>query len=765
MACRLLDVRCRRQLGSFQLKAKLYCSKSRVFNCFICFIRELAGPPATARGSGRLLGATTGGVMQLWQGVCALAVSRPQAHPTAICSGLRLRLTVLRRLTTVTILCLLLGAGMASAQGVNSASLTGTVVDPTGAGMKAAKVTVTNMANGSERTAVSDDAGRYNLVGLPPGQYKVSVDGGPNFEVYKEDSVVLTVGDSVARDFKLALRGQQQSVVVQAEATNVETTKTEVSDTVTQRRIDNLPINGRNYINFTLTNSQTTRDVSPTIGPAPNSGLSIGGARARGNMVSVDGADAGDNSINGVRSTISQEGVQEFQLILSNYNAEYGRATGGVINIVTKGGGNEFHGDAFGFFRNKAFQARNPFSGEVDANGVLQPTKQGYTRTQSGLTFGGPLRKDKTFYFFSYEYTQREETGFSSIGADKFGMQDVTLPTPIGPETFQLTGPQAAAVSGLMNSGSPALAQLGVQYGIFMGSASSVALNRTDLGLVAAGFTGGALPPSPQGAAQFPIPVACPAGQSVNNGATCSMFGVYVAPLPSSVVGLRNIRGNYPVMEKTSLWSARIDHHWSDRSTSFLRVGVSPSLVTGLPSTSQNQVFGQNSGSRAGYNQSRDLNFTFQHQTVLGRTDVNQFRMQIARRGLHFGFSQLPGGDQIGVNIPGFAYFGREPYSTVDRIERRFEFTDTVAKTFGQHTFKFGVDANIIQLRSSKKQIFELDFGGDVNFGGIPADSFRFPDCVNPATNTSHTGACGPGEIPLNLPGTTPLQSYGLGIP
>jgi outer membrane receptor protein involved in Fe transport len=99
-------------------------------------------------------------------------------------------------------------------------------------------------------------------------------------------------------------------------------------------------------------------------------------------MVSVDGADAVDNSINGIRSTVSQEAVQEFQLILSNYNAEYGRATGGVINIVTKSGGNEFHGDAFGFFRNKSFQARNAFSGAVDSNGVLQPTKQAYTRTK-----------------------------------------------------------------------------------------------------------------------------------------------------------------------------------------------------------------------------------------------------------------------------------------------------------------------------------------------------------------------------------------------
>jgi len=127
-----------------------------------------------------------------------------------------------------------------------------------------------------------------------------------------------------------------------------------------------------------------------------------------------------------------------------------------------------------------------------------------------------------------------------------------------------------------------------------MSSASSVAVNRLDFGAVAAGATGGSLTPGP--GAQFPIPVTCPAGQPVNNGATCSAGGVYVAPLPASYVGLNSIRGNYPVMEKTSLWSARLDQRWNNRNNSFVRVGVSPSLLTGLPSTSQNQVFGQNSG-------------------------------------------------------------------------------------------------------------------------------------------------------------------------
>src|SRR5882724_9062403 len=661
------------------------------------------------------------------------------------------RSNLLRSLTIAATLCLLvMGWATSSPAQVNTATMSGAVSDPQGLPVKGAKITMTNAGTGAQRNAVTDDSGRYNLVGIAPGRYKMVVDGGANFELFEDASIVLTVGESATFDPRLVLKGMQQSVTVSAETSPIETTKSDVSQTVEQRGIDNLPINGRSYINFTLTNSQTNRDMSPTIGPAPNSGLSIGGARARGTAVSVDGADAVDNSINAIRSTLSQEGIQEFQLILSNYSAEYGRASGGVINIVSKSGSNDFHGDVFSFLRNKAFQARNPFSGQINpVTGTLDPVKQAYTRTQSGFTFGGPLKKDKTFFFGSYEYTQREESGFSSIGVNNFGMQTVTLPTPAGPLPVQLTGPQATAVNALLTSGVPALQTLGVQYGVFMGSASSVALNGIDFGAVAAGATGGFLNPGP--GAQFPIPVRCPAGQPVNNGATCSAAGVYVAPLPASYAVLNgpNVRGNYPAMEKTSLWSARLDQRWNNHNNSFLRVGVSPSLVTGLPSTSQNQVFGQNAGTRAGVNQTRDLSFTFQHDTIASDTAFNEFRMQVARRGLHFGFSQLPGGSDIGVNIPGYAYFGREPYSTVDRIERRFEFTDNVTLIRGKHTFKVGADMNLIQLRSKKAQIFELDFGGDVNFGGFAASTFRFPDSI----------------AGINLPGTTGLQSYGLGIP
>ena len=673
------------------------------------------------------------------------------------------------------ILCaaIFLGVSTAVAQ-VNTATLTGQVTDPQALAVRGAKVTLTSAANGSERSVAVDEEGRYTIVGIAPGEYKVRAEGA-NLAPYENPSLQLTVGEKAVLNIRLELGTQSQTVTVTTESNAVETTRSESAQTVEQRQINNLPINGRGYINFTLLNSQTTRDNAPTIGPAPNSGLNISGARARSNMVSVDGADFGDNSVDGIRTTLSQEAVQEFQMILSNYNAEYGRATGGVVNIVTKSGTNDFHGNVFGFLRNSAFQARNPFSGQVDpTTGQLQPVKQAYTRVQAGLTLGGALKKNKTFYFFSYEYTQREETGFSSIGEGNFGLVPVTLPNGL---PVELTQAQAAFVGAVP-------ASLANAYGAVMGSASSVAVNKLDYGALVTQLSGGSITPvnpvvTPGGVLfqEFPLPVPCPESTTINAvncstlpaGAAVGANGAFVpagaAPLPGSYVGLNSIRGNFPTQEKTSLWSARLDQQWNAHNHSFLRVGVSPSYITGIQTTAQNQVLGQNAASRVGVNWLHDLSATFQHDTIVSDSTYNEFRFQFARRSNYFGFSNLPGGSELGVNIPGYAYFGREPYSTVNRIEKRYEFSDNITWTHGHHTFKFGGDVNIIQLRSSKAQIFELDFGGVANFGGLPASSFGLPDCLTPTPGgiVPHNGVCAATDIAV--PGATALQAYGFGVP
>ncbi|MGH9773958.1 MAG: TonB-dependent receptor domain-containing protein [Candidatus Acidiferrales bacterium] len=626
-----------------------------------------------------------------------------------------------------TILGVLLLGAVARAQ-VNTVNLSGTVVDPQNLAVVGAKVTVKLLATGAERTATTDGDGHYEIVGLTPGTYSVKVEA-KNFAVFNNPELVLTLGATADYNPRLSLQGGQQTVEVSGTPEVVDTTKSATSDTVTQLQINELPINGRSYINFTLINSQAARDDAPSIGAAPTSGLNFGGQRARSNDVTVDGADAVDNSVNGIRSTVSQEAVQEFQLILSNYMPEYGKATGGVINIVTKSGSNETHGDLFGFLRQKSFQAQDPFSLNVNpVTGAVTPVKQAFTRVEAGATIGGPIQKDKTFYFFSYELTRRQETGFNDIGTGNFGLAPFAIPCTgfpallMTPQQGAFYGPTISFLTGNGANCASAPAQPVIQAALVTGGASATALFGN----------------APGGPKTFPLPIDCDPRIPGN----CGLANI--VPLPGSFVPLTSLIGNYPIKEGTSQYSMRLDHVWNPHNTTFVRGSVSPSLVTGVQVTAQNQAFGQNAGSRTSLNQFRDLAIVAQHDTTISDTLFNEARFQFARRGLHYGFSQLPGGSAVAVNIPGFAFFGREPFSTVDRIERRDEFTDNVTVVRGHHTIKFGGDFNLIQIRSNKPQVFELDFGGRFDFGALPGSLFGFP----------------PQAGPFN-----PVQAYGLGFP
>jgi outer membrane receptor protein involved in Fe transport len=652
--------------------------------------------------------------MQRSQGVCGFAALK------SVLAGAVLLLLVLGCAT------------MVSAQ-VNTATLSGTVSDPQSLPVKGATVTVTNAGTGAQRTSVTNDGGRYTIVGLPPGQYKMTVDGGASFAVYENASLILTVGEAAILDAQLQLRGQQQTVTVSSEAALVETQKSDVSSTIDSRQITNLPINERNYINFTLLNSQAARDDTPSIGAAPTSGLNFGGQRARSNEVSVDGADAVDKSVGGVRATVSQEAVQEFQVITSNYMPEYGRATGGVVNIVTKSGSNEVHGNVFGFLRATAIQARDPFSVQGTFNPAtdsvaLTPLKQSYTRAQAGATLGGPLQKDKTFYFFSYETIRAQTNGFTSIGQNNFGLVPVPGASVCSATPLLLTGPvtspnsQAAFYPAVIaaNGGCTAPNALGVaaiQGAALSGAASAVAL---------LGNTGRL----PALLNSFP-----------EDGAACGGAPCF---LPASFHGLVSLLGNYPTREGTSLWSLRLDHIWNSRNSTSIRASVTPSLITGIQVNAQNQNFGQNAGNRTSNQQTRDLAIVGQQTTTFTNSLFNEFRFQFARRGLHYGFSTLPGGSDPAINLTGFAFFGREPFTTEDRVERRFQWTDNLTWTKGGHTFKFGGDVNLVKINTNASQIFTLNYGGVYTFGSLDAGSFGFPSA---------------------FPSFNAVQSYALGIP
>ncbi len=612
--------------------------------------------------------------------------------------------TLLRFVGLLGVVCL--AAVLGFAQG-SSAELRVTVKDSKGGSIPGATVTAHNEAQNFERTAAPGSDGEYVFQALPPGLYKITVVAA-GFASEEVQNLKLTFGQVANLPIEAKVAAVNETVDVSSEAEMVETQRTGSATTIAQVQIDNLPINGRNYINFALTNSQLARDTAPSIGAAPTSGLNVSGQRARSNLVTVDGADAVDNSVNGVRSTVSQDAVQEFQLQTNGYNAEYGRASGGVINIVTKSGSNQFHGDVFGYLRNRDIQAVNPFSTIPDP---------AYTRVQAGFTAGGAIKKDKTFYFLSYETTRRHESGYSSIGANNFGFVNYDF-TPFGvPAQLPLTPQQATFINTTAAGGNPLLIGEAVQYGLLAGSTAATAITgKNPL------FSLGLLP-----GANFFTPVTP---------------GV-VNTLPSSFVAMNTLVGNFPIFEGTSLWSGRLDQQISSNNQLSLRVGVSPSTVTGIQVNAQGpQNFGQNAWSRTSDQTYRDFNISAADTWTLGNNKVNEFRFQYARRGLLYNYaSEAPGGSNVAINIPGYAFFGREPFSFVRRTEQRYEALDNFTWTAGRHTVKFGFDVNFLPLRAD----FTVNFGGLYDFGSV---------------STGITLSDGTPAPQLN-----PVQAYGVGIP
>jgi Carboxypeptidase regulatory-like domain/TonB dependent receptor len=657
---------------------------------------------------------------------------------------------VVRKLVSVACAVVMLAA-LGFAQGVSTGDLHVTVRDPKGGLVTNASVTARDETKGLERTTSENSVGQYQILLLPPAQYTVTVQA-PGFGTATVKDVAITVGQQAEIPITLSVAGTQEVIDVSSAAELVETQRTSSTDTINQRRIDNLPINGRNYINFALTDSQVLRDNAPSIGAAPTSGLNMSGQRARANLVNVDGADATDNSTNGVRSTVSQEAVQEFQIITNGYAAEYGRASGGVVNIITRSGSNIFHGDVYGYLRNRNFQAVNPFSTVPDP---------AYTRVQAGAAFGGPIKKDKTFYYFSYEVTRRHETGFSSVGSPNgtFGMVGFDASPVFGappgsgfniqatPEQaayFQQTLPaaltQLAAISPALAAGYGKEAAV---YAAFVGGSSGIALN----GTYPASFQAleGTLIPMPGNGSnpltQFPSSCNVAAPNFLCNG------------LPNRFLGLAPQAGNYPVFEGTSLYSLRLDHNLGNNNRLTFRANVSPSTVTGIQVNGENQTYGQNAFSRTSSQTYRDVTGVAQDTLTIGTNKVNELRFQYARRGLQYFYSDAPGGSNVASNIAGFGFVGREPYSFIQRTEERYQFTDNFSWTIGRHDTRFGVDFNYIPITAT----FTVNYGGVYNFSSLDAGSLGF-------SNACVTGGA-PAALCPDFPAFTGLQAFGLGIP
>jgi len=316
-------------------------------------------------------------------------------------------------LSALVILVLTLAYSAFAQSQATTGNIEGRVLDPKEASVPGATVTATNQQTGLEKTATTDDQGVFTVGFLPPGPYTVKANAS-GFSQTQVTDIVVTVGGKTPLDMTLSVGGASGSVTISGEAPIVETTLSSVSSTINSRAIENLPVNGRNYLDFATLTPGVIRDQNR------EGDLSVGGQKGTLNSLQVDGVDNNNTFFGqafgrtGVRPPyqFSEESVQEFQVNQNGFSAEFGRAGGAVINVVTKSGTNDFHGGVFEFFRDESLNANTPQLKATQFQRGLPNKRPPLQINQFGARLGGPIRQNKAFFFFTYDGQRQKLPNF-----------------------------------------------------------------------------------------------------------------------------------------------------------------------------------------------------------------------------------------------------------------------------------------------------------------------------------------------------------------
>ena len=599
-----------------------------------------------------------------------------------------------RYLLVLVILSLLVASGSASAQGVGaSGTISGTVTDPAGAVLPKASISAVETAKGARFATATDDSGRYQFTGLPPGAYDLTAQIA-GFQTQTKKGAIVNIGETATVDFHLSLSTAGQTIEVTAEQPVVDVERGSQSNSLTEQYIADLPIDRRDYLTFTLLLpgvSNSTRladDQDFRVKQTPQSGLSFYGSNGRGNSVTVDGGEVQDDA-GGVRLTVSQDAVQEFQVNRSNYGADLGGASGASINIATKSGTNDVHGSLFSYFRNDGMDARDPFAftqalapgaafNPLAPDSVSVPTKNTLQRYQFGGSLGGPIRKDKTFLFVAFEGL----------------IQNAQNAVPILTDTdiFRPTAAQNSIIAQL--AAEPAATMVPCLPGTMLSAP------------VCAGALQSALTVSP-------ITGLTPLNTNINN--------YLISQLESN-------GGLFEYNTRQYLASARLDHHMDAANQFALTFHFGHDLEEN-PDVQSLTGFSAGSSIHA-YDDT--LQGAWYHQ--FGPTTANELRIQYNYE--HFNvIPNEPG--EVGIQILGFANnLGTNIFLPNFTILRRTEIADNVTLIRGHHTIKFGGD-ELLRGNHTESHTF---FPGRFVFGPLPGaalSSCLLPTAVNPCGVTT----------------------------
>ncbi len=524
--------------------------------------------------------------------------------------------------------------------------ITGTVSDPSGAAVAGAKVTVTQNATSTSHATTTDQSGTYQVLQLPIGLYSVTAEA-PGFKSVTVNSTTpLEINQTLRIDLKLEIGQVSSAIEVQSNVSMVETENQTIGSTVTGRAIFELPLNGRNTLDLLKTQPGITPS-NPDSSAAGN--YSIGGQRTDSITYLLDGGNNNSLLGNDVVANPNPDSIAEFRVLQSNYSAEYGRNAGGIVSVVTKSGTNSFHGTAYDYVRNNFFNANTFFNNEQD---LPVPVLK---RNQFGGTVGGPIVKNKLFFFFSYE-GQRESaldttpgrvTTFTPAQANGDFSNSDYAPTVA---KFLLANPQYQA--------NPVLAAQGI-------------IDPAVIDPVAkAYFAHGLIPTSPTG-------FLFPQGRASNN------YNEYLGRLDYNLTSKDVITGTFTTRDNPILYP------FGNTGTNFDEPGP-PSNVVGFPVTYSNTTY---FGS-VGYTHTFTPNL------------LNEFRATAQRlnHAQAIPAAKLPTATQLGANLPSddpvgpprVEFFGSNlnigfsPQGPTTEIDNTYAFYDNLSWTKGNHNWKFG---------------------------------------------------------------------------
>jgi len=674
-------------------------------------------------------------------------------------------------LTVFAAICLWIPASL-SAQGA-SGRILGRVSDPTGAVLSGAKVTLTNEATNVSRNGLTNDSGDYSFVDVVPGTYAIQYEL-TGFKKNVQKSVIVDVNQVVTLNSTLQIGGSQETVEVTSEAPQVDTTSTQLGAVINDRSVNELPLNTRDTYQFLQlqpgVQAQLGSSGSLFFGSDDAGSVSVNGGRTRANNFSVNGGDANDQFVNTPTIQPTPDAVEEFRVITNTFDAEYGRNSGSVVNVITKSGTNQFHGNIYEYFRNTV----------LDSRGYAEPTTPQLNQNQFGGTFGGPIKKDRTFFFMSYEARRvragqvgplvNVPTASESNNGDFSGTGGfapfVPIGQPGGPSaggggidasslaSSSPTPPFVAQVLDGRNGCDAALAQITPGF-------TTVASLQTQPNPTT-GPTPATQTPYIPWAEVFPtgvIPGACQdpvASNLLQQFVPTSPNGVYQA-IP---VGTDN----------ADQFTVRFDHRINDHQN--LTAYYYFNDGTRLSPYNTFEESGANVPGFGNYNKLRFQQWNFTHTWTISNSLVNEAHFTYMREG-ELGFlksqrtnavtssctaatsfcftglsdssaitSQLGTAPSLGitpglpstltgvpyVNIQGGAEIGNNWEGTLPQVGNSFQWSDGLTWVKSNHTFKFGVDAR----RARFDQYYYFDINGQMAINGtgpnaiVPGDGDNY---------------------------------------